>query len=286
VSAPGEVQALVQQQVRAPFAGIITALDVVEGDRVHNGQTVGSLVARDAQAAVTGAKEMLRAARTPQEQDDAQRALELAKDHLVTSPLTTSVAGIVTARSAAPGDRVSEGQELITVVDESSLVFRARVAQSDLGGIRPGERAEVELSGAGKAIPGTVHGVLPGIDPAALTAPVRIDLDRRPRGFAPGLFGTATIVVGEDENVLVVPEAALLRDDVQGTVRVGVVRPDHTLHWVEVTEGLAANSRVEITPVSGTLSAGDLVATSGHVGLSEGAAVNVTKTTDPTKGTP
>ena len=148
VSAPGEVLALAQQRVRAPFAGIVTALDVVEGDRVRRGQTVGSLVARDAEAAVTGAREMLRAAKTPQEQDDAQRALELAEDHLVTSPLTTSVAGIVTARSAAPGDRVSEGQELLTVVDESSLVFRARVAQSDLAGIHPGERAEVELSGA------------------------------------------------------------------------------------------------------------------------------------------
>ena len=285
VSAPGEVQALAQQRVRAPFAGVVTALDVVAGDRVRRGQTVGGLVSRDAEAAVTGAQEMLRAAETPQERDDAERALELARAHLVTSPLTTSVAGIVTDRSAASGDRVAEGQELLTVVDESSLVFRALVAQSDLGGIRPGERAEIELSGAADPLPGTVHGILPGIDAASLTAPVRIDLDRRPRELAPGLFGTAKIVVGEDRDVLVVPEAALLRDDVQGTVRVGLVRPDGTLHWVEVTVGLAAGSRVEVTPISGPLSAGDLVATAGHLGLPDGAPVRSTGTTRSTDAT-
>jgi len=83
--------------------------------------------------------------------------------------------------------------------------------------------------------------------------------------------------------VLLVPEAALLRDDVEGTVRVGVVRPDRTLHWVRVTDGLAADGRVEVTPASGELAAGDLVATSGHVGLPEGAPV---KAAQQMEGTP
>lgn len=278
VTAPGEVVALVEQRVRAPFAGVITALDVVVGDRVKAGQRVGQMVARDAEAAVAGAREMLRAAETAQEKADAQRALELARKHLVRSPLTTSVGGLVTARTAAPGDRVSEGQELLTVIDTSSLVFRAHVAQSDLADIAPGETAQVQLSGTHASLPGQVHGVLPGIDPEALTAPVRIDLARRPKSMAPGLFGTATIVVGTHPNALVVPEAALLRDDVQGTVRVGQVRPDGTLHWVQVQPGLSEGGRVEVIPVEGgdALAAGDVVATAGHVGLPEGAKVTAT----------
>jgi len=77
----------------------------------------------------------------------------------------------------------------------------------------------------------------------------------------------------------VVPEAALLRDDVQGTVRVGQVRPDGTLHWVQVQPGLAENGRVEVIPVAGgdALAAGDVVATAGHVGLPEGARVTATQ---------
>jgi len=71
VSGPGKTSALVQQKVRAPFAGTLTSLTVSDGDPVQHGQVLGTVVARDSEAALSGAREMLRQATTPAERSVA-----------------------------------------------------------------------------------------------------------------------------------------------------------------------------------------------------------------------
>lgn len=273
VSAPGETMALVEQQVRAPFSGTITRLEVVEGDRVERGATLGTLVARDSAAALDGAEEMMRSAETPQETADAQRAVALARQHLISTPLTATVSGVVVHRAAAAGDRVAEDQELVTIADARSFVFRAQVTQSDLARVHSGQAASVELAGSSGPLPGTVHGLLTGADAADLTAPVRIDFSRPPPFSTAGLFGTVHITVARHGDVPVVPREALLRDDVSGVTRLGTVAADGTLHWLEVTTGLGEGDQVEI--VSPALTAGQEVVTSGQVGLDEGAPLSI-----------
>src|SRR4030095_5451468 len=72
VSAPGHTVALAQEKIRAPFAGTLTELSVTDGDRVRAGQTVGTIVSRDSDAALIGAREMERQAR--RETEEAGRA--------------------------------------------------------------------------------------------------------------------------------------------------------------------------------------------------------------------
>ncbi len=273
VTAPGETVALIEEKLRAPFGGVLDKLDVVEGDRVGKGQVVGSLVARDSAAALAGAREMERTARTPEERADAGRAVELAESHRVTSPLAASVSGVVVSRAAAAGDRVAEDQELLTIAAANSFVFRARVAQSDLARMHPGQRAEIELAGSRGPLAGLTHGLLTGADAADLTAPVRIDFARPPEPLTEGLFGTARIVVAEHREVLVVPRQAVLRDDVSGTARVARVGDDGRLHWVEVATGLADDDRIEVSAPD--LAAGQRVVTAGQVGLDEGTPLAI-----------
>jgi multidrug efflux pump subunit AcrA (membrane-fusion protein) len=273
VTAPGETVALIEEKLRAPFSGVLDTLDVVEGDRVRDGQVVGRLVARDSAAALAGAREMARAARTPEERADAERAVELAESHRVTSPLVASVSGVVVSRAAAAGDRVGEDQELLTIAAADSLVFRARVAQSDLSRVRPGQRAEIALSGGSAPLAGLTHGLLAGADAADLTVPVRIDFARAPEPLAEGLFGTARIVVAEHREVLVVPRQAVLRDDVSGVTRVARAGDDGRLHWVEVATGLTEDDRVEVSAPG--LAAGQKVVTAGQVGLDEGTPLAI-----------
>ena len=67
-SAPGHTVALVQQKIRVPFAGTLVTLSVADGDRVRRGEVVGTIVSRDSEAALSGAREMEREANTPAEQ--------------------------------------------------------------------------------------------------------------------------------------------------------------------------------------------------------------------------
>jgi RND family efflux transporter MFP subunit len=270
VSAPGRTVALVQQKVRAPFAGTLTDLSVVVGDTVQRGEQVGTVVARDSEAAVTGAEEMLREAKTPAARADAERALVLARRNLVVAPLHASVAGVVTQRGAASGDRVAEDEELVTLAALDSVVFVADIAQSDLVHVRPGQEARVDLTGRGEPLRGVVHGLLANADAANSTAPIRIDLTSPPPTLAVGLFGTARITVALRTKVAVVPQAAVLTDDVSGVRRLAEVI-DGRAHWIEVHTGLSENGKVEIA--SPALTPGTQVIVGGQVGLPDGTPV-------------
>ncbi len=270
VSGPGKTFALVQQKVRAPFAGTLTSLSVSDGDPVQRGQTVGTVVARDSEAALSGAREMLREASTPAEKRDAERAVAISEKNLVRKPLTVAWDGAVLSHAASPGDRLAEDQEILAVNDASSLVFLADVPQADLLRIRPGQKAMLQIAGSSQPLSGSVHAVLPGANPADYTGQVRIDLPSS-RRLAVGIFGTARIWVSERADATVVPDAAVLRDDVSGTARVALATQNRA-HWVTVQTGVSDSGKTEI--VSPPLPVGQTVIVSGLVGLPEGKLVS------------
>jgi HlyD family secretion protein len=274
LSAPGKTAATAQQRVRPPFAGRLIELKVSDGDLVHKGDVLAIVMSRESEAALNGAREMEREAKTPAEKADAERAIELAQKAQVQAVVRAPADGAVLSHAAANGDRVTEDQELLTIADASSIVFLADAAQSDLLRVRPGQRATVALAGRSKPAAGTVHAVLPGANAADFTAPVRIDFDGGGAGLPVGLFGTARIVVGEHRDATLVPQQAVLRDDVTGTSRVATIA-DGKAHWVEVRTGLLDAASAEI--LSPALSPGTPVIVSGQVGLPEGSPVSIQK---------
>lgn len=271
VRAPGETVALVEQQLRAPFTGTLRQFHAVVGQRVEKGESLGSIIARDSEAALEGARQMMRGANSDAEKADAQRALDLAQQNLIQAPLEATARGVVTAVHAADGDRVSENQDILTVVAATSIVFQASVAQSDLAHIQPGQKATVAMTGESEPVPARVHGLLGAADVGTLTAPLRIDFQRPPRWIAPGLFGTATIDIESRSQTLAAPRAAVLRDDLSGVERMALVSKDSTVHWVKVQTGLADGDHVEI--LAPELETGQAVIVAGQIGLPEGARV-------------
>ena len=270
VSAPGKIAAMSQAKVRAPFAGTLVDLHVTDGDRVRGGQVVGNVVARDSEAALSGAGEMERDAKTDADRRDAARALELARRNLVRTPLRIASDGVVVSHAASSGDRVSEGEEILSIAETGSLVVLADVPQAQLPKIRAGEPTRIEIPGRAP-VAGTVHGILVESGPSDLTAPVRIDLDTASPGATVGLFATARITVAERRDVPSVPDAAVVRDDVTGAARVAVAGADGKAHWIPVTPGISQNGRTEIAaPV---LDPAARVIVSGQAGLPEGTPV-------------
>ena len=271
VTGPGSTVALNLQTVRAPFAGTLSDLRVQDGDRVAAGQVLGHVLARESAAALEGARAMAREARTPAEREDAARALELAGRSRVEAALRAPAAGVVVSHQASAGTLVARGQEVLAVAAAGSISFVARLAQSDLARVRPGQPAEVEIPALRATVPGLVHSILAAGDAAAFDVPVRIDLRKPPEGV--GLFGTARVTVEERAGVPVVPAAAVLRDDVAGTARVATVTPGGKARWVEVRTGAEQGGEVELLPPAPA--EGERVITGGMVGLPEGAPVEV-----------
>lgn len=225
VSGPGRTDAVRVVHVRAPFTGTLVALRVTDGDRVDSGAVLGTLVARNSEAAVTGAQAMVAAARSPADTVDARRALALAERALVRRAITAPVTGLVVSHTANQGDLVNEDGDLLTIAAAGTVVFLADIPQPDLPRVRPGQRATVELTAGTTPLAGVVHAILPSASSDNLTAPVRVDFAGPGAPSTLGLFGAAHIVVGTVRDAVVVPEAALLRDDVYGTTRLAVVTP-------------------------------------------------------------
>jgi multidrug efflux pump subunit AcrA (membrane-fusion protein) len=272
ISGPGRTDALEQQKIRAPFKGILRELRVADGDHVRKGQVLAVLVSQESQAALNGAEALLRAARTPEEESDARRALELARRGLVPAYLRAPEAGVIVSHGADVGSLVAEAQDLVTMAAAASFVFRADIVQTDLGRIHAGQPAEVRLATDSSTFSGIVHGVLPAASTNDLTASVRIDVSSSTFPERLGLFGTASITVGVRQEVAVVPAPAVLRDDITGVSQVALVSGEK-VHWQRVTTGLAEGGRVEITQPA--LQPGTQVIVQGQVGLPDGAPVHV-----------
>ena len=272
VAAPGHTAALSQQKVRAPFAGTLVELRVTDGDAVRRGQSVGTIVSRESEAALSGAREMAREAQTPAQRADAERAVLLAERNLVRKAILATADGPVLSHAAASGDRLAEDQEILTIADASSIVFLADVPQSDLPRVRSGAPAAVEIGTRRGALAGRVHSILPGANAADFTGSVRIDLPERAERLSIGLFGMARITVGEPIDALTVPDAAVVRDDVSGVSRVVLVANGRA-HWVPVTVGLRQGGATQVT--GNGIVPGARVVVSGMVGLPEGKSVSI-----------
>ena len=118
-----------------------------------------------------------------------------------------------------------------------------------------------------------VQGVWPSASSQTLSAPVRLDFSPPRPDLAVGLFGTAGIVVARQRNAIVVPAAAVLRDDVTGVSRVAVIDSASVAHWVVVQTGAQQGDRVQIT--TPPLAPGQRVIVQGQVGLPDSTRVQI-----------
>ncbi|HUJ14440.1 MAG TPA: HlyD family efflux transporter periplasmic adaptor subunit [Thermoanaerobaculia bacterium] len=273
ITAPGSTASIREESIRSPFAATVARVFVTDGDRVRAGTAVATVVARDSVAELQGAQEMLRRASTPEQRSDAERAVALAQRNMVEQNLRTAVDGIVKSHTAVAGDRVAEGDPILTIASLAEVAFVANVAQADMTWVRPGNTATIRFTG-GKATPGVVQTILPG-NTNDLTTPVRIQFRAHPSSIGIGLVGSAEIIVAEHRDVPTVPADAILRDDVTGTTKIALVNGGK-LHWQPVQTGLSYQGAIELT--NPTLAAGTQVITSGQVGLAEGVPVTISAT--------
>ena len=182
-------------------------------------------------------------------------------------------AGVISAREATVGQVVGAGTELFRMVRQGRLEWRAEVMAEDLGAIRPGQRALIDLpgraaDGAGNTVTGTVRQLAPTVDARTRYALVYVDL---PPGTAAraGMFASGRFDIGADSALTVPQEAVLMRD---GFAHVAVLQPDHRVQLVRVQTGRLNGNRVEITSA---LPAGAQIAVRGAGFLNDGDAVQV-----------
>jgi Cu(I)/Ag(I) efflux system membrane fusion protein/cobalt-zinc-cadmium efflux system membrane fusion protein len=103
--------------------------------------------------------------------------------------INSPVSGYITEKTALPNMYVQPDSHLYTVSDLSDVWVLAQVFQSDAGKIKPGDHAEVSVDAyPGRVFSGRVDYLLPQVDAATRTLPVRLVIPNPGLKLRPGMY--------------------------------------------------------------------------------------------------
>ncbi|WP_024868078.1 efflux RND transporter periplasmic adaptor subunit [Pseudoxanthomonas suwonensis] len=303
VRVSGPVAAYEEMQLGVELNGLrVTALNVDVGEQVRAGQVLLTLDHRaldsdlaqaraslqQAEAALVLAQanyrraetlaaerlisasqlDELRAARVQAEAQVAtaragRDAAQLRRDY---AELRAPADGIISRRLVQPGQVVAAGTELLRLIRDGRLEWRAELPERQLALVRVGN--PVELAYQGRTVSGRVRAVSPGVDAQSRTGTLYVDLPE-PGPLKAGVYLEGRIVTGNGQALMLPSEAVVQRD---GHSYVFVLGEDQSVQRQRVRTGLAEGGRIEI--VEG-LEPGREVVVKGAGFLGEGDRVRV-----------
>jgi cobalt-zinc-cadmium efflux system membrane fusion protein len=132
---------------------------------------------------------------------------------ITAAPITATKTGTVIERRAALGQVVAPSDELFTVTNLGALWAVADVPEQDARQARVGQRVELQVPALGEQrTEGTISWVSDLVDPQTRTIRVRMELPNPEGELKPAMLATM-LIKGPERRRLVVPKAALVRDE-------------------------------------------------------------------------
>lgn len=287
----GSLQANESAEIRPEVGGLIRAIYFEEGQPVKAGDILLKIDDAELQAQVAQVEaryklaelnvarsENLSESRTiPRADYDRARSefaatkaeLEVLKLRLGKTEVKAPFAGIVGSRTISPGDYVTTTTVITRIDDLSRMKISFQVPERYLGKVHPGTEvhASVRVSGMNepkRALEGEVYFVSATIDRDIRASEVKAILKNPEAAMRPGMFANIELVLDVHQQVLTVPEGAILAD-ARGVQVIVVDRKDGAAvaRYVPVETGLRTRGLVEIKPVGAELAADTPVVASG-----------------------
>lgn len=300
----GPVSAWEEMQLGVEVSGLrVTALKVDVGQRVRRGDLLLQLDHRSLDSDLAQANAALREAEAGAALARSQlaRGQQLAKDQYISATqldelragrtqaearlgsaraardaaalrrsfadLRAPDAGIISRRLVQPGQVVAAGSELLRLIRQGRLEWRAELAEAALAQVKPGDRIALNTRD-GRPVIGSVRAVSPGLDSETRTGTVYADLPE-PEGLQPGTFLQGRIDTGMAQ-ALTVPAAAIVQRD--GFPTVFTVDAKGIARRVRIRTGSSDGGRTEVLE---GLRAGQAVVEQGAGFLGDGDVVRV-----------
>lgn len=201
-----------------------------------------------------------------------QSQVALAEANLLRARVTAPFSGVVATRAIEPGQIVSPGTTMLTIVDLSTVRVEVVVPLKDSARIRTGQSVRLTVQGMPAEIfTGIVDRLNPVAEAGTRSIKVYLTLDNPDGLLRGGMFVTGSIVVRQEEDVLAVPAAAIQVRD-QASYVLAVV--DGVLRERRIEPGSAWPATALVEARSG-LAAGEVIVGTALSGLSDGAAVMI-----------
>lgn len=226
---PRDVQnALAQAQADVDSARVRLSTTEAQRQRLEELRKSGYVTQQEYEAAVD-ASATARATKVR-----AETNLQLAKERSRDVTIRAPIAGTLLERTIQPGliiasatSNVSGGTTLFKMADLSVMQVRAKVDETDVGQIKPGQKARVTM----EAYPGRVFmGDVVKVEPQALVEqnvtlfPVLVRMENPEGLLRPGMNAEVSIEISRRRDAVTVPNAAIasMRDARSAAAAVGV----------------------------------------------------------------
>ncbi len=148
---------------------------------------------------------------------DATAALSVDETNLRKASIRSPIDGVVLARSVDPGNAVAASLQAVTLFtlaeDLKQMKLQVNVDEADVGRVAVGQKAQFTVSAyANRPYPATVTRVAYGstIKDNVVTYVAELQVKNEDLTLRPGMTATAVITAAERDDVLLVPNAALL----------------------------------------------------------------------------
>ncbi len=252
-----------ERTLTAQASGTVSAINVQEGSFVEKDAILLQLSGDDLTESIQSASETLQS---------AQISMENMQDTMNNYTITAPISGTIIEKNAKQGDAITSGTTLCTIYDLSYLEMQINVDELQISSLSVGQKVQITADAVqNKTYVGTVTRVsMKGnASGGTTTYPVSIQIDDID-GLRPGMNANAEIVVAEANNVLTVPNAAIVRgnyvlvtkdspsaskadpmmDAPEGYVYVPVQTGVSDDSYTEVTSGLTENDTIAYDPSS------------------------------------
>jgi membrane fusion protein, multidrug efflux system len=248
-------------QLAAPSAGVVTKVNVVEGQSVTNGEVVAEL---NSQAA---AAEMERQKKLYAQQNTSLKNLQEAEAQLDLLRVTAPLSGTVVRVNVKPGQAVDLTTVVAEVMDLKRLAVNAEIPSAEAKDLKRGDPLEVLTD---PPVTTELLFVSPNVNKDNDTVLVR-SLLPNDSGLRPGQFVSLRMVTAVHTNCLAAPSESVVTDE-NGNSVIALVKGDEATQ-IPVQTGLRENGLVEVAAPE--LKAGDSVVTVGAYGLPEKTKISV-----------
>ncbi|MGD0961311.1 MAG: efflux RND transporter periplasmic adaptor subunit [Methylomonas sp.] len=254
IDTPGFVQQIEPAgriRVQAPFDARITVLAVKPGQWVESGQSLLTFESESLLVAERSYLELLKPTIKHGEQENTQNAafqnlgealdesrkrlqwlglsgeeLRLLEQNRVASASMTlhaPLAGAVANLQAAVGDTVKGGAALFELSGLARASMLANAFQRDAVWIQSGQSVEIKLPHVSHRVwPGVINQGAVSIDPSSQNIGVRLSFTAPAELLKSGMYAVATVFGDVRENVLTVPQQALIRTEAEDKVIVAL----------------------------------------------------------------
>jgi membrane fusion protein (multidrug efflux system) len=287
----GSLEANESVEIRPEVAGLVRAIYFQEGQQTKAGEVLvkiddAELLAQMAQIEARFKLAELNVARSenlsetrtiPQSDFDRARSefaavqaeRSLLRLRLEKTEIKAPFDGILGARTISAGDVVTTSTIITKVDDLSRLKISFQVPERFLAKVRPGTQVQASTRLAGRSdqqvrTTGEVYFVSASIDRATRSSEVKASLQNSGPELRPGMFANVEILLDTREQVLTVPEGAILTDS-RGVqiIIVGEKDGQAVAEYVPVETGLRTRGLVEVRPKNREIAPGTTVVASG-----------------------